>query len=145
VLGFVACGAVVRRRAFLAAGGFHPRYGVGGEETLLALDLAAAGHRLAYDDGVVFHHHPDPGPRANRSRTAARNDLWTAWLRRRPGPALRVTLAAARRADPALPAALRGLPWVLRERCPVPEAVERDLRRVAATAVVGWQRQRSGA
>ena len=42
VLGFVACGAMVRRAAYLDVGGFHPRYGVGGEEGLLALDLWAA-------------------------------------------------------------------------------------------------------
>src|SRR3954471_4137026 len=34
VLGFIACGAVVRRSAFLEAGGFHPKLGLGGEETL---------------------------------------------------------------------------------------------------------------
>lgn len=42
VLGFVACGAVVRRSAFLAAGGFEPRFGVGGEETLLSIDSRPA-------------------------------------------------------------------------------------------------------
>jgi hypothetical protein len=29
VLGFIACGAVVRRSAFLEVGGFHARLGVG--------------------------------------------------------------------------------------------------------------------
>jgi N-acetylglucosaminyl-diphospho-decaprenol L-rhamnosyltransferase len=43
VLGFVACGAVLRTRAVLAVGGFDERYGIGGEEYRLALDLAAAG------------------------------------------------------------------------------------------------------
>ena len=43
VLGFLACGAVARRSAVLECGGFHPRYGFGGEEHLLAVDLAAAG------------------------------------------------------------------------------------------------------
>jgi N-acetylglucosaminyl-diphospho-decaprenol L-rhamnosyltransferase len=37
VLGFVACGAVVRRSAFLEADGFHPRFEVGGEESILVL------------------------------------------------------------------------------------------------------------
>jgi GT2 family glycosyltransferase len=132
VLGFVACGAVVRRDAFLQAGGFHARFGVGGEETLLALDLAAAGWRLAYAPDVVFHHHPGSGPRAGRSRTMRRNDLWTAWLRRPPTPALRATAAAAAADPPALLAALRGLPWVLRERRALPRGVERDLRRLTS-------------
>ncbi|HEU4702255.1 MAG TPA: glycosyltransferase family 2 protein, partial [Conexibacter sp.] len=36
VLGFVACGAVVRRSAYLHVGGFDAHYGIGGEERLLA-------------------------------------------------------------------------------------------------------------
>jgi N-acetylglucosaminyl-diphospho-decaprenol L-rhamnosyltransferase len=131
VLGFVACGAVARRDALLAAGGFHPRFGVGGEETLLALDLTAAGHRLAYAPEVVFHHHPDAGPRAGRLRRMRRNDLWTAWLRRPLRPALGATLRTAA-ADPlAVLAALRGVRWVSRERRVLPPAVERRVRRLA--------------
>jgi GT2 family glycosyltransferase len=53
VLGFLACAAVVRRSAYLAVGGFPERLGVGGEETVVALDLAAAGWELVYDAGVV--------------------------------------------------------------------------------------------
>ena len=40
ILGFVACGAIVRRSAFLAVGGFDSILELGGEETLLSLDLA---------------------------------------------------------------------------------------------------------
>jgi N-acetylglucosaminyl-diphospho-decaprenol L-rhamnosyltransferase len=78
VLGFVACGAVVRRSAYLQAGGFHPSYGVGGEESLLALDLIERGWELAYNSEVVAHHHPSPirDPRA-RTERVGRNDLWT--------------------------------------------------------------------
>ena len=39
VLGFLACGAVVRRSAFVQAGGFDPVVHFGGEEERLALDL----------------------------------------------------------------------------------------------------------
>lgn len=135
VLGFVACGAVVRRRAFLDAGGFHARYGVGGEEDLLALDLAAAGWKLVYMDAVVAHHHPQPGAgRRPRAVAVPRNDLWTAWLRRPAGAAARRTFEVLRRApDPitgatAAAAALRGLPWVVAQRRPVPPPVESALR-----------------
>ena len=69
VLGFVACGSVVRRRAFLQVGGFHPVIFFAGEETVLSLDLAAAGWGLAYVDGVTAHHQPEPG--AERTRTPA--------------------------------------------------------------------------
>lgn len=134
ILGFVACGAVVRRAAYLAVGGFHPRLGFGGEEELVALDLAASGWDLAYVDSVVAHHHPDRGDaRGNRSETVLRNAIWVAWLRRRiPGALARtVPLAkdAVRRRRPAVLAdAARGLPWVLRERRALPQRVERAAR-----------------
>jgi GT2 family glycosyltransferase len=93
-LGFVAGGAVVRRSAYLQVGGFHPRYGVGGEEALLALDLAERGWDCAYVDGVVAHHHPSPvrDRRARRVREV-RNDMWTLWLR---GPLTRVVPGTAK-------------------------------------------------
>lgn len=139
VLGFVACGAVVRRSAFLAAGGFHPRFGVGGEEELLALDLAAGGWGLAYVEEVVAHHHPSPSrDTAGRRRVQVRNGLWSAWLRRPPGGVARQTLSLlpAALGDPAARAgvldAVRGLPWVLRERRPVPSELETALRALGA-------------
>ncbi|HZD00424.1 MAG TPA: glycosyltransferase [Actinomycetes bacterium] len=69
---------VVRRSACLQAGGFHRRFGVGGEEELLAVDLAAT---------VVE--------------------------------------------------AVRGLPWVVRARRPVPQEVEADLRRLGRGGASG--------
>ena len=137
VLGFVACGAVVRRTAFLQAGGFDARYGIGGEERLLAGDLAAAGWLVRYDERLVVRHWPPPaGPerRAGRLAHVVRNDLWSAWLRR---PARRLPAATLRAlADGGAGwqtlrgagAALRGLPWVLRERRPHPQAVEAAMR-----------------
>jgi GT2 family glycosyltransferase len=137
VLGFLACAAVVRRSAFLEVGGFHPRFGVGGEEQLLALDLLAAGWGLAYAADVVAHHHPAASAnRAGRQVRMQRNELWTAWLRRRLPAAAATTGAAARAAlrDPAarhaLAEATAGLPWVLRQRHAVPPAVEQLARRV---------------
>ena len=138
VLGFVACGAVVRRDAFLGAGGFRLGYGIGGEEELLAIDLRAAGWDLRYCPEVVAHHHPatDRPPGADRRRRQARNAVRTAWLRRRFGSLLRCTAALAR---PALgdPAVRRGLAdavgdarWIWRERLPVDRVLEQDLRRL---------------
>jgi GT2 family glycosyltransferase len=132
VLGFVACGAIVRTAPYLAVGGFDARYGVGGEERRLALDLAAAGWDLAYADDVIAHHHPAPSGRPGRRWREVRNDLWSDWLRR-PAPA--AAASTARRLAGAPPAdgargfveAARGLPWVLRERRVVPAHVERAL------------------
>ncbi|MBC5826450.1 MAG: glycosyltransferase, partial [Candidatus Eremiobacteraeota bacterium] len=83
VLGFLAAGSVVRRSAFLAAGGFNPRYGIGGEEELLAIDLAAAGWDLAYVASLIAHHYPCNAARDadGRRRLTLRNGLWTAGLR----------------------------------------------------------------
>lgn len=132
VLGFVACGAVVRRTAFLDVGGFHARYGIGGEEELLAIDLAAAGHGLAYVCDVVAHHHPsrarDP---AARRRRQLRNALWSTWLRsplrNAPVRTLRL-LSRDPRSGLGLLDALAGLPWVLSERRSVPRHVNCSIR-----------------
>lgn len=138
VLGFIACGAVARRDAFLAAGGFHPRYEVGGEERLLALDLARHGWALAYCEDVLAHHHPEAhGERPARRARMVRNDLWTAWLRGRPGHAavftwktlLKGTSDRATRAG--LAAALRGMPWVIGERSAIGAALQAQLARVS--------------
>ncbi len=129
VLGFLACAVVVRRDAFLAAGGFHPRLHVYGEEALLAMDLAAAGHLLSYTPELTVRHLPLPTGRDNRARRRieARNRLLTAMLRRPPAVVAR-TAASAWRQDPGgVRDALRMLPWALRERRPLPPQVESDL------------------
>jgi GT2 family glycosyltransferase len=142
VLGFLACGAVVRRDAYLQVGGFEGRYGVGGEEALLAMDLAAAGWDLAYADAVVAHHHPAGGGRRPGRRAAQlRNEMWTTWLRRPAGTAVRrsVALVAGAAREPRTLAegtarALAGLPWVLRERRALPDHVEAQARAVQGFA-----------
>jgi GT2 family glycosyltransferase len=138
VLGFVACGAIVRRSAYLEVGGFEPRLGFGAEEHLLAGDLAAAGWALAYLDEVVAHHHPwgDGAGREARRSAELRNLIWAAWLRRpaRVALALTAALAAAsvRAGRPGvLLDAVWGLPWALRERRVLPPDVERSARRLA--------------
>jgi GT2 family glycosyltransferase len=131
VVGFVACGAVVRKDAFLEAGGFESRFGVGGEEALLAFDLLRAGWKLRYVDEVVALHWPSPSRnRAARRRIETRNALWLAWLRRPARAASRASwrsaLAALHDRDcrAGMLDALAGLPWALRNRRPVPPALE---------------------
>jgi GT2 family glycosyltransferase len=133
VLGFLACAAVVRRRAFLEAGGFHGRLGVGGEEELLAIDLRRRGWDLVYAENAVAEHQPPPRSRSSeRIRRQLRNALWVSWLRRGAPSALSASarvLASARPRDAtsALAMALGGAGWVLRERRPVPADLEREL------------------
>ncbi|WP_030246261.1 glycosyltransferase family 2 protein [Streptomyces sp. NRRL S-350] len=140
VLGFLACASVVRRSAFLQVGGFHPVLQFGGEETLLALDLAAAGWGVTHCPGVVAHHHPDPGPRPGRIVRMRRNELLTCWLRRPwPRVARQLTeLARDATRDPqaarALAAALPRLPAALAVRRPLPPAVEESVARLERAA-----------
>jgi GT2 family glycosyltransferase len=96
VLGFVACGAVVRREAYLSAGGFDEVVEFAGEEDRLAMDLAALGWGLAYAEDVVAHHHPSSRreDRAARRARLARNRLLTAVMRR-PWPVVARTAWSA--------------------------------------------------
>ncbi|GGQ32147.1 GT2 family glycosyltransferase [Actinomadura coerulea] len=135
VLGFLACSVVMRRDAFLDAGGFSDVLHFGGEEELLALDLAAAGWGLAYAPELAVHHHPSGTGRdpAARRRRQARNRVLTAWLRR-PLPAVARTAASAlasREGRAGLADAARALPALARARRPVPPAVEAARTRLA--------------
>jgi GT2 family glycosyltransferase len=135
LLGFMAGASVVRRSAFLAAGGFEPRFFLGGEEELLAADLVASGWWLCYVPQLLVHHHPS-AHRAGDSRRwhILRNALWSAWLRRPLTSALRKTGSLIRTAPRTattwrgLTAALAGLPWVLRRRRVVPPRIEQWFR-----------------
>jgi GT2 family glycosyltransferase len=133
VRGFVACGAVVRRSAYLAVGGFEPGWGVGGEEQPLAAALVSHGWELVYADDVIAQHRPssrrDPG---DRRATETRNELWFAWRRRSARAALRITARELRlaAADPrrlaGVLAAARRAPAALRARRAVGPRLERD-------------------
>ena len=145
VLGFLACGAVVRREAYLAAGGFDDVIFFMGEEERLALDLATLGWGLAYVDRVVAHHHPSPArdPVARQAR-AARNRLLTTVLRR-PWP---VVLAAVvddlrdgRAGRMAVRQSLPRVPRALRRRRTVPLEVEAARRLLDGQ---GGRRRRTG-
>lgn len=129
---FMAGACVMRKRAFLEAGGYDARYFLGAEEALLSLDLAARGWRLWYCDDVVIRHRPceqSRNPDARR-RLVLRNRLWTALLRYSLGSACRTLLRYARAAAQdriarvALLDAMRGLPWIVRERRPIPRELE---------------------
>jgi N-acetylglucosaminyl-diphospho-decaprenol L-rhamnosyltransferase len=133
VTGFQATALVVRRDAFLGVGGFHRRFRIGAEEELLAMQLLSAGWRLAYEPRAVLHHAPVASghhTRSHRPLAQPRNELWTAWLRRPLPAAARETarILRAERGPRVLGSALRGLPWVVREREVNPPEVERLYR-----------------
>ncbi len=148
VLGFLACAAVVRRSAFLEAGGFDEVVFFGGEEERLALDLAALGWGLAHVDSVVSHHHPSPR-RDDREREAllVRARLLTALLRR-PGRAVAAEVVAALRGGPSgragLRAAATSLPQALARRRTLPPPVE-AARRMLDRPVPPRERVAAGA
>lgn len=129
---------MIRRFAFLSVGGFTPRLFIGGEEELLAADLAARGHWICYVSEVTVHHHPSPRRDTNSRRwTVIRNGLWFAWLRRPLASAVPRTLWQARSAPRdgtalhGFASAVAGLPWVLSRRSVLPGQVERGLRLLA--------------
>lgn len=136
VIGFPACAAVVRREAFLRVGGFDELLFFGGEESLLALDLAAAGWGLAYVASVTAVHDPSKRRHTPPDRWSLhrRNDVLVTWMRLSYPRALRSTrkLAAQAVADAAARRALRGLvvrlPAALARRRRVPSAVEGRVR-----------------
>lgn len=139
VLGFLACSAVLRRKAFMDVGGFSKVLFFVGEEQLLCYDLAAAGWERAYLPDVVAHHHPSarrPDP-CHRRVVERRNALLTAVMRRPLRVAFAAGAALARaavrdtEARRALREALIRLPAALRRRAPLPAAVEQQIRMLA--------------
>ena len=128
---FLAGASVVRREAFDEVGGFCERLWLGGEEELMAGDLAARGWELCYLPALTVHHQASRARDPHRRRSdGIRNTLWTTWLRRPVRPALRRTAHLLRTVPRdrvtarGLVAAVRGLPWVLRERRVLPSAAE---------------------
>ncbi|MFI6007490.1 glycosyltransferase family 2 protein [Streptomyces sp. NPDC051243] len=128
---FLAAATVMRTDAFRAGGGFHPGLWLGGEEELLATDLQRQGWWLSYAEELTVHHRASVLRDSTARRIVGlRNTLWFTWLRRPLLPALRQTahlmatvphdVASAR----AFARAAAGLPWVLRQRDPVPPEIE---------------------
>jgi len=147
---FLAGASVLRRTAFNEVGGFSARLWLGGEEELMAGDLAARGWELCYLEHLTIHHQASTARDPHKRRAdGIRNTLWTTWLRRPLRPALRRTghllrtVPRDRVTATGLVRAVRGLPWVLRERQVLPPhaearfaALEEAQRRSAARRYV---------
>jgi GT2 family glycosyltransferase len=139
LVGYLAGASVFRTRVFREVGGYEPRLFIGGEESLVALDILTTGRALVYAHELILHHHPSPlRDSALRRRLLARNAAWVAWLRLPLREALRATVdafAVMRREGTLRRDALgmlRGLPWSLARRRVVGPRVQEMLRTVRA-------------
>lgn len=148
LLSFLAGVSIVRRTAFEHAGGFSERLWLGGEEELLASDLARAGWDMLYVPDVAAHHRASKARDSHlRRRHGIRSTLWFAWLRR----PLRGALWRTARLTTRLPRdgvtayavldAIRGAPSVVRERRVVPEHLERGYRQLEDMQLNGAARR----
>jgi GT2 family glycosyltransferase len=139
LLGFVACGAMVRTEAFAAVGGFDPVVRFPGEEERLALDLAAAGWGLSYVEAVTVHHHPSvrrdrPG---RRQAGIWRSRVLTAVMRHPLADIAGVLGTAFRAGRPGVEGLVRAvpdLPAALLRRRSIPPQVRADLRLLTRNA-----------
>ena len=135
ILGFLAGASLVRRDAFLEVGGFESKLFLGGEEALMAYDLAEAGWSMVYLSTAIVHHHPSPSRDSiGRRRLLLRNALWIAWLRRPFVSAWRETWRAFEetRSDPAaVPGfsdALSEVRWLITRRRVLSPRIEHLIR-----------------
>jgi GT2 family glycosyltransferase len=133
LLGFIACGTLVRAEAFTAVGGFDRVVRFPGEEERLALDLAAAGWGISYIDSVTVHHHPSQARHSPAARQAAiwRSRVLTAVMRLPWADVLRTLRKAVAEGAPGragIRASLADVPAALRNRRVVPPSVLGDLR-----------------
>lgn len=141
IVGFLACGAIVRRGAFLDAGGFDDVVFFMGEEARLAYDLLAGGWVTCYLDEVVAHHHPSPVRDAQGRRVRQARNALLFEVMRRPAPVALARgggMAVSALRDPVARAALLDavprLPRALAQRRRPSPAVERVLADVARAA-----------
>jgi GT2 family glycosyltransferase len=133
IMGFMTCAVIVRKSAFVEAGGFSELLFFYGEEQLLAMDLAARGWQLCYCRELTAYHQPSTvrGNPTSRNARELRNAVLTAWLRRPLKPCLKATgkllTAAVRDAEYARGAmeALMRVRAVMNLREPLPPEVER--------------------
>ncbi|HVW53538.1 MAG TPA: glycosyltransferase [Trinickia sp.] len=137
LVGYMAGACVFRTQVFREAGGYAPRLFIGGEESLVSLDVLERGYAIVYCDGATLTHYPSPARDANlRRRMLARNAALVAWLRlplseavAASGHALAVFAKEGAFVGDAL-ALMTGIAWALPRRRVVSENVLRMRRQV---------------
>ena len=134
LLSFMAGAAIVRRTAYLDAGGYDERFFIGGEEETLAVKMVRLGWQLRYVPDLVVHHRPSLANAGSLRSVGLRNTVVNAWLHRPVRSAVRWTAFSLADA-PKNPDYLRGValilcavPWIVRERSSMPRALDADLR-----------------
>ena len=160
---FAEGGSMVRRDAFLEAGGFYAPYFFTLSEIDVTLRLAASGWETRYFPGARFTHlRPlaNKVPSAGVLRLRTRNDLWHYWLRYPPAMAVPRMLGYG--LFDLLECTYRGMPgawlagvreaWerraeVLPDRQPIPRdvvrRVERNRGRMHVALLAGQLRRRA--
>jgi GT2 family glycosyltransferase len=130
LLGFLAGASVIRRQAFIDAGGYEPKFFIGGEEALLTLDLTSQGWHVVYAPQLVVYRYPSVHlDKTNRQKVLIRNALWVVWLRLPFILAMQQTYRILRCAyrrklfSAGFFSAMRALPWVIKKRHVVPREV----------------------
>lgn len=94
LVGYMAGACVFRTAVFREVGGYEPRLFIGGEESLVSLDVLDRGYAIVYCDAVTVAHHPSPARDARLRRLMlARNAALVAWMRL---PAVQAVEASAR-------------------------------------------------
>lgn len=139
LIGYMAGACVFRTQVFRDVGGYEPRLFIGGEESLVSLDVLERGHAIVYCDGSTVTHRPSPARDANlRRRMLARNAALVAWLRlplsaavAASGHALAVFTKEGALVGDTL-ALIAGIAWALPRRRVVGERVLRMRRQLRA-------------
>jgi GT2 family glycosyltransferase len=144
LIGYLAGACVFRTPLYRQVGGYEPRFFIGGEETLVALDVLASGFAIVYAEELIVYHHPSQlRDSVLRRRMLARNDAWVAWMRLSWREAWRATWAAMhvlRREGSFVRDALAlfaSLPWALTRRRPIPPELEQMRQAVRRSEASG--------
>lgn len=136
LIGYMAGACVFRTDVFRQVGGYEPRLFIGGEETLVSLDVLSAGYEMIYIEELVIHHHPSAlRDSAQRRRLLARNAAWVAWMRLPLPEALSATFDALQtmltERSPLrdVPLLIASIAWALSKRRVIGERV-RSMRQL---------------
>jgi GT2 family glycosyltransferase len=133
LLSFMGGACLVRVSAYREVGGYDPEFFLGGEEETLAFKLARARWHMRYLPDLVMHHYPSVANAPRLRAFGMRNTLWNAWIHRSFRSAIRYTLFIL--ADTpknqdwfkGLALAIKGIPWVIRRRDPLPPDLDAAL------------------